>query len=302
MRRWMRAVLYTLGVVLVLAVAAAGTVYALSQREITKSYTQVPLRDIPVLHDSATLARGQHLVTAIGKCVECHTSDLGGSVMIDDPAFARITASNLTTGKGGVLASYSDAELARAIRHGVKRDGRPAVFMPSDDWINMADDDVAAIIAYIRAMPPVDRELEPLALRPVGRTLLALGQLPIVPAARLDHGTRAPATMPPDTSVSYGRYMAEVGGCTGCHGPGLFGGKVPGTPPEFKAASNLTPSGIGHFSDVQLESVLRTGQRPDGTVLDPFMPARYTALLSPTEMRALIRYLRTVPAREFGNR
>lgn len=104
MRRWMRAVLYTLGVVMVLAVAAAGTVYALSQRELTQSYAQVTLRDIPVLHDSASLARGKHFATAIGKCVECHASDFGGSVMIDDPAFARITASNLTTGKGGVLA------------------------------------------------------------------------------------------------------------------------------------------------------------------------------------------------------
>lgn len=302
MRRWMRAGLYTLGVVIVVATAAAGTVYALSQRQLTQSYAQVTLRDIPVLHDSATLARGQHLATAVGKCVECHSSDFGGSVMIDDPAFARITASNLTNGKGGVLTAYSDAELARAIRHGVKRDGSPAVLMPSDDWITLADDDVAAIIAYIRSMPPVDRELAPLTLRPVGRTLLALGQLPILPAARVDHSTRAPASMPVDTSIAYGRYMADVGGCTGCHGPGLSGGKVPGTPPEFKPASNLTPAGIGQWTDVQLESVLRTGKRPDGSELDPFMPSRYTAMLTATEMTALIRYLRSVPEKEFGNR
>lgn len=151
-------------------------------------------------------------------------------------------------------------------------------------------------------MPPVDRELAPLTLRPVARTLLALGQLPILPAARVNHATRAAAHMPADSSLEYGRYMADVGGCTGCHGPGLSGGKVPGTPPDFKPATNLTPSGIGRWSGAQLESVLRTGKRPDGTELDPFMPARYTALLSPTEMRALIRYLRSVPSKEFGSR
>jgi mono/diheme cytochrome c family protein len=284
-----------------LGLMAAGTVYGVSTNALTKTY-DAPLRDVPVSADSATLLRGAHLVTAVGKCVDCHSADFGGQLIIDDPALGRVAASNLTTGRGGVLANYTDAELARAIRHGIKRDGRGAIIMPSDDWITLADDDVGAIISYIRSLPAVDRELAPTQLRAVGRTLLAAGQLPIIPAERIDHSVQARATMQIDSSVAYGKYMADVGGCTGCHGPGLSGGKVPGTPPDFKPASNLTPEGIGRLTDAQLESVLRTGRRPDGSELDAFMPWRYTALLTPVEMRALIKYLRTVDAKPFGGR
>ncbi len=280
---------------------AAGTVYGVSTSALTKTF-DAPLRDVPVATDSATLARGAHLVTAVGKCVDCHSADFGGKVFIDDPALGRVSATNLTAGRGGVLAQYTDAELARAIRHGIKRDGRGALIMPSDDWITLADEDVGAIISYIRSMPAVDRELPPTELRAVGRTLLTVGQLPIIPAERIDHSITARVSMPIDSSVAYGKYMADVGGCTGCHGPGLSGGKIPGTPPDFKPASNLTPDGIGRLTDTELESVLRTGRRPDGSELDALMPWRYTALLTPVEMRALIRYLRTVDAKPFGGR
>jgi mono/diheme cytochrome c family protein len=280
---------------------AAGTVYGVSTSALTKAY-DAPLREVPVASDSATLARGAHLATAVGKCVDCHSADFGGKVIIDDPALGRIGASNLTSGRGGVLQHYTNAQLARAIRHGITRDGRGALIMPSDDWVTLADEDVGAIISYIRSLPAVDREIASTLLRPIGRTLLAVGQLPIIPAARIDHSIRASAVMPVDSSVAYGKYMADVGGCTGCHGPGLSGGKIPGTPPDFKPASNLTPDGIGRLTDAQLESVLRTGRRPDDSEVDAFMPWRYTALLTPVEMRALIKYLRTVEAKPYGGR
>ncbi len=301
MRRLVRVVFSILAVLTAIALGAAGTVYGVSEWRLSQTF-DVPLRDVPVQHDSATVARGRHFATAIGKCADCHAADFGGSVMVDHPALGRITASNLTGGPNSVLMRYSDAEIARAIRHGVKKDGGPAVGMPSDDWTTLADDDVGAIIAYLRQLQPVERDLPPLMLRPLGRTLLALGKLPLIKAATIDHSVRAPATMPPDTSLAYGRYMADVGGCTSCHGPGLSGGRIPGAPPEFKPASNITPDGIGRWSAEELERVLRTGRRPDGSELDAFMPWRYTAMMSVVEMEALVKFVRSVPGKPYGGR
>jgi mono/diheme cytochrome c family protein len=279
-------------------IAVAG-VYASSAMKIARKW-EVPLADIVVPNDTLTIARGRHLVAAIGKCADCHGDDLAGKVFIDDPGLGVIAAPNLTP--AGVAAQYSDAEFLRVLRHGVKRDGTGARVMPSDDWQYLSDEDAAAMIAYIRTLPSIERELPPFELRPVGRALVAAGILPLVPAERIDHQAVRPRTMPADTTIEYGKYLANVGGCTGCHGPGLSGGRMPGTPPSIPVASNITPSGIGHYTDEQLEQVLRTGRRPDGSAINDFMPWRATALMTPVEMRATIRYMRSVPAREYGTR
>ena len=74
----------------------------------TKMYNP-PSEPLTVVSDSVSLTRGAHLVTVVSKCVECHDTDLGGKVFINDPAFARIVATNLTMGKGGLGGRYSDA-------------------------------------------------------------------------------------------------------------------------------------------------------------------------------------------------
>jgi mono/diheme cytochrome c family protein len=91
-------------------------------------------------------------------------------------------------------------------------------------------------------------------------------------------------------------------GCTGCHGPGLSGGKVPGTPPGFKPAGNITPRGIGSWSESQFIHALRTGERPNGSKIDEFMPIKATRMMTDVELQAIYRYLRTVPPREAGTR
>ncbi|HEY0929739.1 MAG TPA: c-type cytochrome [Gemmatimonas sp.] len=283
----------------VLLGGAAGYVYAASNSKANQQY-DVPLEHVAVASDSAALARGRHLTTAIGKCVECHSDDLGGKVMIDDPALGVAIAPNITS--GGRLASYSNDELVRVIRHGVKRDGRGAFIMPSDDYQYFSDADVGAIIAYLRSVPAVTRDLGISMLRPVGRTLVATNQLPAYPAARIDHARKSPAMVQEDSSLAYGEYLANVGGCTGCHGPGLGGGPIPGMPPQAPPAANLTPTGISKYSDAQVEAMMRTGKRPDGSEIKPDMPWRFTAMMTPTEMRATIMYLRSVPGKEFGTR
>ena len=300
MSRWLRRSLYAVGGLVGLIVVAGAGVYASASRKLARTYNDVPLVEVAFTSDSATVERGRHLVAAIGKCAECHGADLGGQVFIDDPGLGVVSASNLTL--GGVGADYTDAELLRVLRHGVKRDGHGARIMPSEDWQYLADDDAAAIIAYVRSMPPVTRELPAFKLRAVGRALVGTGILPIIAADGIDHGRQHPRTLPADTSVSYGQYLANIGGCTGCHGPGLSGGKVPGTPPEFKPAANITPTGIGHYTDEQFETILRTGKRPDGTAVDNFMPWRATTFMTPVEMRATIKYIRSVKPKEYGGR
>ncbi len=299
MPRWMRWTGYAVGTVVLLAGAAVGYVYAASTHKANKRY-DIPATPITIVHDSATIARGRHFATAIGKCVECHGDDLGGKVLVDDPALGIVIPPNITN--GGLLPSYSDAELVRVIRQGIKRDGRSAIVMPSDDYQYLTDEDVGAIVAYLRTVPAVTRDPGPTRLRLVGRTLVATNLVPLYAAERTSRTYRAPARLEPDTSLTYGAYLANTGGCTGCHGPGLGGGPIPGMPPEAAPAANLTPTGIGHLSDAQLERILRSGERPDGSTLKPDMPWRYTALMSDLEMRATIKYLRSVPAKAYGTR
>lgn len=299
MRRVMRWVGYVVGVVIVVLAGGVGYVYAASNAKADKLY-EVASRPVPVGTDAAAIARGKHLAFAIAKCVDCHGEDLGGTVMIDDPTLGLLVAPNITT--GGKLASYTDAEVARAIRHGIKRDGRGTLIMPSEDYQYLADDDVGAIISYVKSVPALANDPGVTRLRPVGRALLVAGVLPFYAAEKVDHNRVPPATMPPDTTVVYGAYLANGGGCTGCHGPGLSGGPIPGMPPEFPPAANLTPTGIGRYSDTQVESMLRTGKRPDGSEIKTIMPWKYTAMMTPTEMRATIKYLRSVPGKPFGQR
>ncbi len=301
MSRWFRRLAYALGTLVVLVVVLAGFVVVKSNSMLTKKYNP-PNEPITVRNDSVTLARGTHLVTVISKCVQCHGDNLGGKPFIDDPKLGHVIAPNLTKGKGGVGNRYTDEQMAVVIRHGIKADSTTALVMPSDDYEVLSDDDVAAIVAYVRSVPPVDHELPRSTLGPLGRALSATGQFPVFVAELVDHNLKHVASVTVDTSVAYGSYLAHAGGCTGCHGPGLSGGKIPGTPPEWPAAANLTPKGIGHYTDTQITEMLRSGTRPDGTHLNDVMPWKFTAKMTDDEIATTVKYLRTVPAKEFGGR
>lgn len=301
MSRWIRRLAYALGTLVVLIMLLSGFVYVKSSSMMSKKYSP-PSEPLSVVRDSATISRGKHFVTAIGKCVNCHTESLGGKVFIDDPVLGRVTATNLTMGKGGVGNKYTDAQLAVAIRHGIKFDSTTALVMPSNDYQDFTDEDVDAIVAYIRSLPPVDNTLPKTELRFVGRALGAFGQLPFFVAELVPIDRPHAPRMVSDTSVAYGSYLTHVGGCTGCHNASLSGGKMMGTPADFPAASNLTPTGLKHYSDTDLEKVLRTGVRPGGSKLNDEMPWRNTAQMTAEEMTATIKYLRSVPAKDFGAR
>jgi mono/diheme cytochrome c family protein len=129
------------------------------------------------------------------------------------------------------------------------------------------------------------------------------GVLPLLPAERVDHSAVHPAAIAPAPTVEYGRYVVSVAGCQGCHGPTLSGGPIPGAPPEMGIPANITPKGIGHYTEADFFTALRDGKRPAGTMIDTAnMPVRWTKLMTDDEVRAVFAYLKTVPPKEFGGR
>jgi mono/diheme cytochrome c family protein len=95
--RWIGRAVAGLVLIVVLAVAA---LYAITTRHIGRTY-DFPDSPVRAATDSASLARGRHLVEAIGKCQECHAADMGGKLWVDEPAFGRLAGANLTGGRGG---------------------------------------------------------------------------------------------------------------------------------------------------------------------------------------------------------
>jgi cytochrome c553 len=288
-----------LGLVSLLVLVIAG-LYGASLYRLQRKH---PVPAIPPLRIPAhpdALARGGHLATSLAMCTVCHGPDLGGKIYLDAGPLGIIAGPNLTRGQGGIGAGLTTTDWVRALRYGVRRDGTSLVVMPSETFVYLTEEDLVALIAYLQQLPPVDRHVPPTRLGYLGRGLLALGKLPLLVAEKTP---RLPLTKttPPDSTLAYGEYLANIAGCRGCHGKRLSGGGVhgpPGTPP----ASNLTRAGIGHWREADFVGALRRGQRPDGRFLHPSMPWQQTALMTDAELQALWRYLRSVPPREFGNR
>jgi mono/diheme cytochrome c family protein len=274
-------------VVFLLIVVAVTAVYTVTTLHIRQRY-EFPDSPVRAATDSAALARGRHLAQAINKCQECHGPDLGGKLWIDAPAFGRLAPVNLTTGRGG-LDDYSDADFERAIRHGVGRDRRPLIFMPSEAFAAMSDEDLAALIGYLRSLPPVDREMPAPQVGPVGRTLYLAGNLPLLPVRLIDHDSRPPAP-PAGATVEYGRYLATIGGCRSCHGLALAGDANPDAP-------DITVGRLGGWTEEDFFRALRRGMRPDGSAIDPEkMPWVASGQMTDEEMRAVWMYMRSLPA------
>ncbi|HSJ62940.1 MAG TPA: c-type cytochrome [Gemmatimonadaceae bacterium] len=296
MRRVLKWTAIALGAIMV---AFVGSVYALSSAAFNKKYDVPTGHDIVVPSDSASIARGEHLVKSAATCAECHGADAGGTVMEGGP-IGTLVAPNLTTGKGSAVAAFTPADWERAIRHGVRRDGTSLIVMPAEVFAHLSDEDVGAIIAYLRQAPPVDREFPESGFTFLGRALVGFGKMPILVAGKTP-GVEHVSTVVPDTTVTYGRYLADIGGCRGCHGLELSGGSVAG-PPGAPPASNLTPAGIGHWSRDDFARAVREGRRPDGSQLSEFMPWKVLGGMSDDEIAALWAYLQAVPPKEFGGK
>jgi mono/diheme cytochrome c family protein len=293
-RRWLKALRYLLSAGAALILVAAAAVYGFSEARYRKHY-HVALQPVAIPTDSASLARGAHLVRSFGGCIECHGENLAGKVVVDDPALGRLYASNLTRGKGGIGGARSDSDLVRAIRHGVGPTGRALVVMPSLDYVHFTDGDLSAVVAYVKSVPPVDNVQPAISVGPVARALMLAGKMPILNAERIDHAQPMPTGITPAVTTAYGRYIAQIG-CTGCHGPQLAGGRIETGPPDWPPAANLTAAGrVKSWSDAQLAHFFRTGMRPDGSPVSSVMPIRLTKNFTDDEISALTLYLRSLP-------
>jgi cytochrome c553 len=289
------------GSLIALIILVIVALYAITEPRLQKAYDVQPAA-VVIPTDSGALAKGQHVATIRG-CSGCHAGNLGGQVFIDVPPLARLVASNLTTGSGGVGGQYTVVDWVRAIRHGIGPDGKPLLFMPSHEFNAMSDEDVGALISYLQRLPPVNNELPGNSIRPLGRLLYALGRIPLVPAELIDHDAPRAASPVPGPTAEYGAYLVTT--CTGCHGQNLSGGPIPGAPPTEYPPTNLTPdaaTGIGSWTEEDFFRAIREGRRPDGSALNPEMPWPAFATMSDDELRALWLHLRRVPPLAEGNR
>jgi mono/diheme cytochrome c family protein len=299
--RWIRKLLLLLSAVLILAGAA---LYFRTQRSFSRDYT-IDAPAVQPAEGKAAVERGRYLVDAVTKCKDCHGEDLGGAAFFEDAMVGHLDADNLTAGEGGIGASFEIADWQRAIRHGVGPDGKPLLFMPAQEYQSLSDEDLAAILAYILQLPPVDRDRSSRRIGPMARLLYATGQLELVPAELIDHEAERAQAPQRGATATYGAYLVDTGGCRGCHGPGLSGGPIPGAPPGTIEARNITPdeaSGIGGWSEDDFRLAMRSGMRPDGSILDPFMPYKAVGKLDDADLHALWLYLRTVEPKEAGGR
>lgn len=297
--RWIGIVV---GALLGIVVIAVGVLYATTERRIFRSYEVAGL-EVPVPTDSISLARGELLSVTRG-CTGCHTADLGGGPFINEPIVANLYAANLTSGPGGVASHYKSAtDWERAIRHGVAPDGRALLFMPSHEFYHLSDEDLGALIGYLRTIPPVDRTVGTQAVGPIGRGLFASGLLPLVPAELVDHTAPRPVAPAPGVTPEYGKYLMVT--CTGCHGETLSGGAIPGAPPEMGIPRNITldkATGLGEWSLTDFDRAVRGGVSKNGYKLGKDMPSPEFSRLTDDEVAAMWAYLQTVPVKSFGGR
>src|SRR5687767_1231788 len=176
MKTLLKIVGYGLGAIVVLIAIGAAAIYAGSNAKLKKTYVvNVKPVNIPAAPDATVMARGKHLAITRG-CTECHGADLGGAKVFENGAMGAVHGPNLTRGQGGVPANWTDLDYVRAIRHGVTPDGRGLFLMPSTDYANFSDDDMGALIAFIKSVPAVDRARGPVALGPIARGLTAAGK------------------------------------------------------------------------------------------------------------------------------
>jgi cytochrome c553 len=297
LRKWLARIA---AVLLGLLTLAAATVFALSQARLAHRYA-IPAENVVIPNEAAAVGHGRHLAIISG-CVDCHGPDLSGRVFFDNAMIGRFVAPNLTSGRGGII--FTEQDWVRAIRHGVRPDGKALLVMPSKQFYALSDADLGALIAYLKSVPAVDHELPASAVSPMGRVLmLVMKDLPLLPAERIDHTAVRPPPPRQGVTVEYGKYLAAR--CTGCHGETLSGGRIPGTPPDWPPALNLTPypgAAVARWSEAEFINALRTGVTPRGNHFDTrYMPWQVLGQMTDDELKAVWLYLRSLPPLEYGN-
>jgi len=276
--------------------------YALGESRLNRKYI-VPEQTVSIPGDDDTLAEGKRIFQYRG-CEACHGEQLEGLVYLDNPAIGQVITPNLTTGQGGIGAQRTDADLLRSIRHGIRPDGTPLLFMPSTEFYYLSDADLGMVIAYIRSVPPVDNEPVASRLSATGRIVMNITkEITFLPAELIPHDAPRPVAPEPGITPEYGEYLALS--CKVCHGLTLSGGEIPGFPPEWPSAPNLT-SGKGSrlptWGEEGFIEIIRTGEKHGRSINPDYMPWESYRHMTDDELRAVYVYLQSLPPKDFGNR
>lgn len=275
---------------------------------------EAPYPNIKASTDSAVIARGKYLVNGPAHCAHCHTPNdkmalvdkgeivdmTGGHAFVLSP-LGTLYSPNITSDPETGIGKNTDAEIARVLRYGVKRNGQ-ALFdlMP---FYDISDSDLTAIISYLRTLKPVKNKAPENDLTFVGKALYAFSIEPVGPK------TTIKATINPDSTAEYGGYLANyVGNCVGCHTDrNLKTGKFTGEPfagglhlpcetdPSLMLVSpNITfdneTGRLSAWSEADFISRFRKGRY----VKESMMPWGPYSRMSDLELKALYRYLKTV--------
>lgn len=283
------------GLLVLVLVLAAGSAMLVSEKELRRRYpvSQRPVA-LPALGDTA---RGHRMATTFSQCTSCHGDDLGGRVLEDIPIF-RAAPPNLTRGQGGIGDRLTLESFAGAVRNGVHPDGKSLMLMPSKAFATMSDADLHALFSYIQSLPPVDRNSGASYFKFPGRVLLALGKFKL--SAEVVPASVMPAATTPTEPMALGKYITGVAGCAYCHGDDFRGRATSVGPPDAPLPTNISPSGIGHWSEADFVRALRTGVRPEGRAIDPFMPWKNFSGMTDEELHALWTYLSSLPHQAMG--
>jgi cytochrome c553 len=229
----------------VIVCVAMGYVFFASERALHRQYTASDGRPLTIPGDAAGIAAGKH-VAQLGGCMNCHGDKLNGGLVDDIPHLVRLVAPNISV----LLPKYTDAQLATVLRKGVKPDGSSVIFMPSEMYRHLSDEDLGRLIAYLRTIPATAEGVqEKTQVRIIGRTLLAAGEFK--PAALAIETLPPPAnTVAAGDPVSMGRHLT-MSFCSECHGQNLEGFEPIHAPPlavakgySIEAFSKLMRDGV----------------------------------------------------------
>ena len=295
MSKWIRrCVLAVVAMAVIVGVAVALGLQLGDTRAARK--VQVAVAAVPYTNDTRAGDRGQYLFASRG-CADCHGANGAGATVVDDGKGTRLAGPNITSGNPR-LSTYKEIDWVRSIRHGVTPTGRVLRLMPSEDYNRLTNDDLAAIVAYVRQLAPQSGRLQGTVELPLpARVIYGFGGIPEA-YEKIDHALPPSQPLPQAVTAEYGAYVAQM--CLGCHGPKLEGGKIAGVPPEWPAAARLAP-GEGsvmprYANAAAFMAMLKSGKRADGTAI-AVMPFGSLSKLSDGDASALFVYLSSLGRR-----
>ena len=283
------------GLIVVLVVAAL----IFGQVSFKRKLANRPLYQITADTSPEGLERGKYLAEAVMSCDKaCHSPEetpfTGMAEEINEGPISGVFAvPNLTSDNETGLGAWTDAEIARAIREGIDKDGVSLVIMPSSNFHRMSDQDIASLVGYLRGLDPVRNEIPPLKLNAIAKVMLAMG---IFGASPVGEPITQAQQAPPAGTADYGGYLVSLGVCRDCHGKDLNGNSG-GGPAGF--APNLTPGGeLAAWSEADFLTAMHSGVTPSGKVLSEDMPWNAYGKMTDEDLKAIWLYLQSLPALE----